>query len=112
MACTATETTASAPLKPQVDNGKTFADALAFLKKAKHIAMVVPHNGPFSRWDYVHVSRQRAKEFLGRRKPEDPLYSSFHHNNDMSPGFGASLFIGSADLTIEDHAAPVGGPSQ
>jgi len=95
---------AAAPSKtePQIEQGRTFADALAFLKKARHIAVAVPHNGPHSRWDYMHVSRKQAQQFLSGRKPDDALYSSFHHNNDFSPGFGASLFIGNPDLRAEE----------
>ena len=86
-------------ISPLIERGKTFADARAFLKKAKRVFVAVPHNGPDSRSDYAQLSRKSARDFLAVHEPDAPLYCSFHHNNDVS--HGATLFIGSPDLTTE-----------
>jgi hypothetical protein len=71
--------------------GETIADALVLLRKARKVALLVPHG--FGRYHYSHcfVTKVTAKRWLTHfaGKPEAKLHSSLVHYDT-----GKFLFLG------------------
>jgi hypothetical protein len=84
----------ASPSSQIVEVGKTFADALRLMRRAKYFAFVVPYGDGF-RWGHIRVSRQAAQSFLkGYEKPERLLHSELTRFDSG----GIWLFVGEFDF--------------
>jgi hypothetical protein len=88
---TATSPTPSERLFETIERGKTFADALRLLPRAKYVSLKIAHGYPSApgRSDLqstaVAVPRKSAKDFLMGygQDPQAPLYSTLTRHGDQ-----------------------------